>query len=113
LQVTVLWVVMIVGSGSASFEILRYLVERLPILITPRWVRTQVQPKAVQNVLFNLVTCLGMPQTIGQTLDVGEVSVLTYHKLMQIAVKVMGLPPRWIFPVPVLTPRLSSRWFSW
>ena len=108
--VTVLRAAMIIGSGSASFEILRYLVERLPIMITPRWVNTQVQPIAIRNMLHDLVTCLDAPEAIGQTLDVGGPDVLTYRELMQIAAKAMGLRRRWIIPVPVLTPRLSALW---
>lgn len=107
---TVLRAAMIIGSGSASFEMLRYLVERLPIMITPRWVQTEVQPIAVRNVLHQLVACLDVPETIGQTLDIGGPDVVTYHHLMQIAAQAMGLRRRWIIPVPLLTPRLSSLW---
>ena len=108
--VTVLRAAMIIGSGSASFEILRYLVERLPIMITPRWVHVEVQPIAVRNVLHDLVACLDVPATAGRTLDIGGPDVLTYCELMQIAAERMRLPPRWIVPVPVLTPRLSALW---
>lgn len=108
--VTVLRAAMIIGSGSASFEILRYLVERLPVMITPRWVHTEVQPIAVRNVLHDLVACLETPATVGQTLDVGGPDVLRYRDLMQIAAESMGLPKRTIIPVPVLTPRLSALW---
>jgi uncharacterized protein YbjT (DUF2867 family) len=108
--VTVLRAAMIIGSGSASFEILRYLVERLPVMVTPRWVSTQNQPIAIRNVLHYLADCLSTPQTIGQTLDIGGPDVLTYRELMQVMAKALGLPRRWIIPVPVLTPRLSSMW---
>ncbi|MFW6059522.1 MAG: SDR family oxidoreductase [Phycisphaeraceae bacterium] len=107
---TVLRAAMIIGSGSASFEILRYLVERLPVMITPRWVDTEVQPIAVRHVLHDLVACLDVPETIGQTIDIGGPEVLTYRELMQITAKAMGLRRRWIIPVPVLTPRLSALW---
>lgn len=108
--VTVLRAAMIIGSGSASFEILRYLVERLPIMITPRWVSTECQPIAIRNVLHYLVACLHTPETVGRTLDIGGADVLTYHELMQIMAAALGLPRRIIIPVPVLTPRLSSLW---
>ena len=108
--VTVLRAAMIIGSGSASFEILRYLVERLPVMITPRWVKTQSQPIAIRNVLHYLVACLQEPKTIGKTLDIGGPDVLTYRQLMDIMTRCLGLPKRWIVPVPVLTPRLSSMW---
>jgi uncharacterized protein YbjT (DUF2867 family) len=108
--VTVLRAAMIIGSGSASFEILRYLVERLPVMVTPRWVRTECQPIAVRNVIEYLVRCLDTPETIGRTLDVGGPEVVTYRRLLEIMAEARGLPRRLIIPVPVLTPRLSSLW---
>lgn len=108
--VTVLRAAMIIGSGSASFEILRYLVERLPIMVTPRWVQTESQPIAVRDVLHYLVTCLCTPATAGRTLDIGGPDVLTYRELMNLMAQALGLRPRLILPVPVLTPRLSSLW---
>ena len=108
--VTVLRAAMIIGSGSASFEILRYLVERLPIMITPRWVSTECQPIAVRNVLHYLVEAVGNPETVGRTLDIGGPEVVTYLELMQTYAAAAGLRKRIIVPVPVLTPRLSSLW---
>lgn len=108
--VTTLRAAMIIGAGSASFEILRYLVERLPVMITPRWVATECQPIAVRDVLHYLARCLEVPQTTGQTLDVGGPDVLTYRQLMDLMSDARGLPRRWVLPVPVLTPRLSSLW---
>ena len=108
--VTVLRAAMIVGSGSASFEILRYLVERLPIMITPKWVQTECQPIAVRNVLFYLVDCLSNPATLNKTLDIGGPEVATYEEIIQIMARTLGLPRRRIIRVPVLTPRLSSLW---
>jgi uncharacterized protein YbjT (DUF2867 family) len=110
IPLTVFRAAMIIGSGSASFEILRYLVERLPIMVTPRWVRTECQPIAVRNVLHDLVQCLEVPATAGRTLDIGGADVLTYHQIMQIMAEARGLPRRLIIPVPVLTPRPSSLW---
>ena len=107
---TVFRAAMIIGSGSASFEILRYLVERLPIMITPRWVNTECQPIAVRNVLHYLVACLETPETIGRTLDIGGADAKTYRDLMQTMAAARGLGKRYIIPVPVLTPRLSSLW---
>lgn len=100
----------ILGSGSASFEILRYLVERLPVMVTPRWVETECQPIAVRNVLHALVGCLTTHSTIGETLDLGGPEVMSYRELMQTTAAALGLHRRWIIPVPVLTPRLSSWW---
>jgi uncharacterized protein YbjT (DUF2867 family) len=108
--VTVLRAAMIVGSGSASFEILRYLVERLPIMVTPRWVRTDCQPIAVRNVLHYLLATLETPGTIGRTLDIGGPEVLSYLEILQTMARCLRLPRRLVIPVPVLTPRLSSLW---
>lgn len=108
--VTVLRAAMIIGSGSASFEILRYLVERLPIMITPRWVSTESQPIAVRDVLFYLIAALEAPATIGKTLDIGGPDVWSYAKVMREMASAMKLRRRLVIPVPVLTPRLSSLW---
>jgi len=101
---------MILGSGSASFEILRYLVERLPVMITPRWVETPCQPIAIRDVLRYLAGCLENRETAGETLDIGGPEVLTYRRLMEIFAEEAGLRRRLIVPVPVLTPRLSAYW---
>jgi uncharacterized protein YbjT (DUF2867 family) len=101
---------MILGSGSASFEILRYLVERLPIMTTPRWVRSLNQPISIRNVITYLVGCLQYEETIGQTYDIGGPDVLTYQDLMGIYADESHLPKRLIIPVPVLTPKLSALW---
>ena len=110
--VTTLRAAMIIGSGSASFEILRYLVERLPVMITPRWVQTDSQPVAIEDVLHWLVRCLEVEGTSGQNLEIGGPDVLSYRELMQIMAEELGLRKRWIIGVPVLTPRLSSGWIS-
>ncbi len=108
--VTVLRAAMIIGSGSASFEILRHLVERLPVMITPRWVATPSQPIAISNVLAYLVGCLERPETAGETYDVGGPDRVTYRELMEIYAGEAGLPRPRILTVPVLTPGLSSYW---
>jgi uncharacterized protein YbjT (DUF2867 family) len=108
--VTVLRAAMIIGSGSASFEILRYLVERLPVMITPKWVSTPCQPIAVRNVIGYLAGALSVPETTGGVFDIGGPEALCYRDIMRIMAEELGLRPRWIFPVPVLTPRLSSYW---
>jgi uncharacterized protein YndB with AHSA1/START domain len=101
---------MILGAGSASFEILRYLVDRLPVMVTPRWVRTPSQPISISNVLTYLQGCLEHDETLGETFDIGGPDVLSYRELMNIYAEEAGLPRRWVIPVPVLTPRLSSYW---
>jgi uncharacterized protein YbjT (DUF2867 family) len=101
---------MILGSGSASFEILRYLVERLPAMVTPRWVRSLNQPIAIRDVIAYLLGCLDKDQTIGATFDIGGPDILTYQDLLEIYAEEAGLPKRLIVPVPVLTPTLSAYW---
>jgi uncharacterized protein YbjT (DUF2867 family) len=108
--VTVLRAAMIIGSGSASFEILRYLVERLPVMITPKWVSTPCQPIAVSNVIGYLAGVLSRPETTGGTFDIGGPEVLRYRDIMNIMAEELGLRRRWVIPVPLLTPRLSSYW---
>lgn len=103
---------MILGSGSASFEILRYLVERLPIMITPRWVRTESQPISVVDVLGYLVDCLDVPETRDTALEIGGPRVVTYRELMRDMTRHLGLARRIVVPLPVLTPKLSSLWIG-
>ena len=110
--VTALRAAMVIGAGSASFEILRYLVERLPVMITPRWVVTESQPVAIDDVLYWLVRCLEVQETIGRTLEIGGPDVVAYRDLMHIMAKEAGLRRRVILPVPVLTPRLSAGWIG-
>jgi len=108
--VTVFQAAMIIGSGSASFEILRYLVERLPVMVTPRWVMTPNQPIAIRNVIEYLSRCIEKEETVGKTYDIGGNEILSYLELMRIYAHVAGLKKRVFIPVPFLTPRLSSLW---
>ncbi len=108
--VTTLRAAMIIGSGSASFEILRYLVERLPVMVTPRWVQTESQPIAVRNVLEYLVRVLAIEATSGKILDIGGPDVVSYRDQMRTMTQALKLPKRLIVPIPVLTPHLSSLW---
>lgn len=107
---TFLRAAMILGAGSASFEILRYLADRLPVMITPRWVRTKVQPIAISNVLGYLAGCLTAEGVQGQTLDIGGPDIVTYADMFRTYAELAGLSRRIIIPVPLLTPRLSSYW---
>ncbi|MTV25135.1 SDR family oxidoreductase [Nitriliruptoraceae bacterium ZYF776] len=108
--VTELRAAIIIGSGSASFEMLRHLVEVLPVMTTPRWVDTRCQPIAVRDVLAYLCGVLEEPRTAGRVLEIGGPDVLTYREMMQTYAEVAGLRRRTILPVPVLTPGLSSLW---
>ena len=107
---TILRAAMILGSGSASFEIMRYLVDRLPVMLTPRWVHNPVQPIAIRNVLAYLIGCLEVEAVKGQTFDIGGPEVVTYRRLFDLYAEEAHLPRRLIIPVPVLTPKLSSYW---
>ena len=100
----------VIGSGSASFEMLRYLTERLPVMVTPRWVHSRIQPIAIRDVLRYLVGCADLPAEVNRRFDVGGPDVLTYLEMMQGYAKVAGLPRRRVLPVPVLSPWLSSHW---
>ncbi|MFB7512379.1 SDR family oxidoreductase [Streptomyces sp. NPDC056144] len=108
----VLRAAVVIGSGSASFEMLRYLTERLPVMVTPSWVGTRVQPIAVRDVLRYLVGSADLPSDVNRTFDVGGPDVLTYRQMMVRYAEVAGLRKRLIVSVPVLTPRLSSHWIG-
>ncbi len=100
----------IIGSGSASFEILRHLTERLPIMITPRWVATRCQPIGIADVLDYLVGALDHPEVTG-IVEIGGPDILSYGDMMRGYARIRGLH-RLMIPVPVLTPRLSSYWVN-
>jgi uncharacterized protein YbjT (DUF2867 family) len=106
----VLRAAVIIGSGSASFEMLRYLTERLPVMVTPRWVGNRIQPIAVRDVLRYLVEWADVPDTVHRAFDIGGPDVLTYREMMLRYARIAGLPPRLILPVRPLTPRLSALW---
>jgi uncharacterized protein YbjT (DUF2867 family) len=99
----------VVGQGSISWEILCQLVERLPVMITPRWVDRKCQPVALSDVVTYLVGVAGVTDAIGQSYDVGCPEVLTYRDMLLTVGRLTGRH-RLIVPVPVLTPRLSSHW---
>ena len=106
---TFLRAAIIIGAGGASFEMVRALVERLPVMITPRWVTTRCQPIAVEDVIGYLVGCLKDERTAGGTYDIGGPDILTYKEMMERFGRIRGRS-LYILPVPVLTPRLSSYW---
>ena len=106
---TFLRAAIIIGAGGASFEMVKSLVERLPVMITPRWVTTLCQPIAVEDVISYLVGCLKDERTAGRTFDIGGPDVITYKEMMERFGRILGRS-LYILPVPVLTPRLSSYW---
>lgn len=99
----------IVGSGSASFEIIRDLVEKLPVMVAPRWLNTKTQPIAIKNVIQFLSGVLADEETFDKSLDIGGPEILTYKQMLLKFARVRGLKRR-IFVIPVMTPKLSSYW---
>ncbi|MGW5361784.1 SDR family oxidoreductase [Actinopolymorpha pittospori] len=106
----VLQAAVIIGSGSVSFEMLRYLTERLPVMVAPSWVRTRIQPIAIRDVLWYLAEAPRLSSEVNRTFDIGGTDILTYEEMMQGFAAIAGLNRRVIAPVPVLTPHLSSLW---
>ncbi len=111
IPVTELRAAVVIGSGSVSFEMLRYLTEVLPIMTTPRWVETKCQPIAIHDVLAHLVAALE-DDPGSHVYEIGGPDVVSYHEMMQLYAEVAGLRRRIIIPVPVLSPRLSSLWIG-
>jgi uncharacterized protein YbjT (DUF2867 family) len=101
----------VIGSGSLSFEMIRALVQRLPVMICPRWVGVQAQPIAVEDVIAYLVAALDLPAQAGAVFEIGGADQVSYGEIMQEYARQCGLR-RWMIPVPVLTPRLSSLWLA-
>ena len=106
----VLQAAVIIGSGSASFEMLRHLTRRLPVMLAPKWLDNRIQPIAVRDVLHYLVAALELPAHSNRTFDVGGPDVLTYREMIQRFAQVTGLRRRLVVTVPVLTPGLASLW---
>ncbi len=102
----------ILGSGSASFEMIRYLVDRLPVMITPKWVQTETQPISIRDVVYYLSGSLEHSETVGDAFDIGGPFIETYERLFRIYQDEAGLHRRLIIPVPLLTPYLSSCWLG-
>ena len=107
---TILRAAVIIGAGGASYEMLRYLVERLPIMTCPKWINTNIQPIAVGDVIQYLTGCLMNDKTAGQTFDIGGPEIFTYKNMMQEYADARGLEKRIIIDVPLLTPILSAYW---
>jgi uncharacterized protein YbjT (DUF2867 family) len=101
----------VIGSGSASFEMIRALVEKLPVMITPRWVTTSTQPIAVEDVINYLIQALALEINGSAIIEIGGADQVTYLDLMKEYARQRGLK-RWMIPVPVLSPRLSSLWLG-
>lgn len=109
-EATIFRAAVIIGAGGASYEMLRHLVERLPIMTCPKWINTRIQPIAVQDVIKYLAGCLLNPDTAGKRFDIGGPEILTYRKMMDLYAEARGLAKRIIIDVPLLTPKLSAYW---
>lgn len=109
--VTVLRAGIVLGAGGLSFELLRQLVSRLPVMVTPRWVTTRSQPIAVTDVVAYLVAVLDLPEAAGHTYEVGGPEVLAYREMLARVAKALHRP-HYLRPLPLLTPRLSSAWLA-
>jgi uncharacterized protein YbjT (DUF2867 family) len=110
IETVVLQAGVVVGSGSASFEMIRHLTDRLPVMTTPKWVHNKIQPIAVRDVLHYLVAAATCPVPTSRAWDIGGPDVLEYGEMMQIYAEVAGLHPRRILVLPVLTPRIAALW---
>ncbi|CAM3193255.1 NAD(P)-dependent oxidoreductase [Mycobacterium intermedium] len=102
----------IIGAGSASFEMLRYLTDRLPLMVTPRWLRTCVQPIAIRDVLYYLVKSAELPAEVNRPFDIGGPDHFTYTEMIRKYAEIARLPKRLAIPAPVLSPWLSSQWVN-
>ncbi|WP_151523865.1 NAD(P)H-binding protein [Serinicoccus kebangsaanensis] len=100
----------VIGSGSASFEMLRHLTKRLPVMVAPKWLKNRIQPIGIDDVLHYLVSAAELPRDVNRTFDIGGPDVLTYKAMMQGFAEETGLAHRLIVTVPVLTPWLASHW---
>lgn len=108
-KTTILRAAIIIGSGSGSFEIIRDLAEKLPVMITPKWLKTKCQPIAVKNVIEYLLGVMDNSESFNRVFDIGGPDILTYKEMLLMYAELRGLK-RYIISVPVLTPRLSSYW---
>jgi uncharacterized protein YbjT (DUF2867 family) len=109
---TTLRAAVIIGEGSASFQVITQLASRLPVMVTPRWVRTECQPIFIDDVIEYLVAVLAVPETAGQTFEIGGPDVLTYEEMLRTTARLLPTREPLIVPVPLLSPGLSARWLG-
>lgn len=112
IPVTVLRAGIVIGNGSISWEITRQLVSHLPAMVAPRWVATKSQPISIDDVVCYLVEVLDLPETAGQTYEIGGPDILSYKDMLQRTARVMGTYARPILPVPLLSPKISAYWLQ-
>ncbi|WP_225335675.1 NAD(P)H-binding protein [Halomicrobium urmianum] len=109
-DLTTLRAAIVIGPGSASFEMIRQLADRLPVMVTPRWIETDSHPIAIGDVVAYLAGVLEVPATAGETYEIGGPEVLSYAEIVRRTASAMGKRPPRIVSVPILTPRLSTYW---
>lgn len=102
----------VIGAGSVSFEMLRHLTHRLPVMVAPKWLKNRIQPIGVDDVLHYLGASADLPDDVNRTFDIGGPDVLTYEEMMQGFAQETGLRHRYILTLPVLTPWLASHWVA-
>jgi uncharacterized protein YbjT (DUF2867 family) len=110
IETVVLQAGVVIGSGSASFEMIRHLTDRLPVMTTPKWVHNKIQPIAVHDVLYYLVAAATTPVQSSRTWDIGGPDVLEYGDMMRVYAELAGLRKRYLFVLPFLTPAIASLW---
>ncbi len=110
--VTTLRAGLIIGSGSAAFEMISFMAERHPVMLSPKWMNMRCQPISIRNVLVYLLECLEQGETIGRSYDIGGEEVMTYSDLFQLYAKSVGLRKRRFIPLPFIMPRISAYWVS-
>lgn len=103
---------MVVGAGSESYRTLHYLVKRLPVMVAPRWLRTQTQAIAIDDVVDYLVAAAGKPEALGREIQIGSPDVLSYGQMLDAMAEALGLPARRKIPLPLLSPHLSALWIG-
>ncbi len=106
----VLQAAVIIGSGSASFEMLRHLTQRLPVMVAPQWLENRIQPIGIANVLHYLMAAATLDSKLNRTFDIGGPDVITYRQMITTYAVEAGIRTPWIQTIPVLTPRLASHW---
>ena len=109
-DVTTLRAAIVVGDGSAGFELITQLAERLPVMVTPRWIETECQPIFVDDLVAYLAGVLETPETVGRTFEIGGPEVLTYREMLERTAKALSGRPPYIVPTPIISPRISALW---
>ncbi len=109
-DLTTLRAAIVVGDGSAGFELITQLADRLPVMVTPKWIETECQPIFVDDLVAYLAGVLETPETAGRTFEIGGPEVLTYREMLERTAKALSGRPPYIVPTPIISPRISALW---